>query len=717
MKAFSEYKLRGILIISTFLLPNTLCAQSVITGKILNALDKPIADVVISSKDNHPVISAKDGRFRVGCPVDSVSILLEFSCVGYKSRSMKLYAGEENVKVVLQDSITYLNEITVRSHKYSKFSNYAAPVTRLNTLDILTSPSALGDIIGGVSGMPGVQRNENDGRLVIQGGATDESQIVVDGLVMSNPYTLSQKNSSVRSRFSPDLFSGISLQSAGYGAEFGNALSGLLQLNTHSLQEMNDQTDFSISSVGLSSSLIRRNNHNAFRGELSYSDLNPYGKVVKDDYEWKNRYRNLSGDAFWIHLTPKGDEIKTHAYFSQSGVHYLYNNTDKITFDNDFSERNAFVSSVGNFSLSDTWKLFTGISFGYNRFSGTDVSYQSDKVRNVKMDSQAKVEAVYQYGIFSNKVGVEDQFASFDEKYTLNETNKMKYTNHQLAGFDELSLLINRLNINLGLRGEYSTYLKEYAFSPRLYSSYKFNANNILSLSLGKYVQLPTSDYLKFTKTIDFRESLGSTLTYSYVKNSSKLQFDLYYKQYEKLITYTYSDLHYTKIANQGEGYAKGFNLFWKNNIGALEYWFSYSYLHANLISGNYPVRRMPGYLSANTFNLTTKYWVKSLRTMLGSSIFIDSGASFYNEHNASSSSIQSPNRSRWDLSLSYLPVNGVIVHFCCQNVLGRKNIYGYEYSTLQDNMCPIRQPDKQFFYIGLFITLSHSHKNQLKSL
>jgi hypothetical protein len=36
----------------------------------------------------------------------------------------------------------------------------------------------------------------------------------------------------VRTRFSSDLFDGIILQSGGYNAEFGQALSGIVNLNT-----------------------------------------------------------------------------------------------------------------------------------------------------------------------------------------------------------------------------------------------------------------------------------------------------------------------------------------------------------------------------------------------------------------------------------------------------------------------------------------------------
>jgi hypothetical protein len=77
-----------------------------------------------------------------------------------------------------------------------------------------------------------VQANDNDGRLIIQGGGTDESQIYINDLIVANPYTLASKNNGVRSRFNSDLFEGIVLQSGGFNAEFGQALSGIVNLNT-----------------------------------------------------------------------------------------------------------------------------------------------------------------------------------------------------------------------------------------------------------------------------------------------------------------------------------------------------------------------------------------------------------------------------------------------------------------------------------------------------
>jgi hypothetical protein len=51
--------------------------------------------------------------------------------------------------------------------------------------------------------------------------------------------------------------------------------------------------------------------------------------------------------------------------------------------------------------------------------------------------------------------------------------------------------------------------------------------------------------------------------------------------------------------------------------------------------------------------------------------------------------------------------------------VLGRKNIYGYEYSQVHpDVRQEISNPQKRFFFVGIFITLSKDKKlNELKNL
>jgi len=74
-------------------------------------------------------------------------------------------------------------------------------------------------------------------------------------------------------------------------------------------------------------------------------------------------------------------------------------------------------------------------------------------------------------------------------------------------------------------------------------------------------------------------------------------------------------------------------------------------------------------------------------------------------------------------LSISYLPKPNVILHVACSNVLGRQNVFGYQYATQPDESGsyasrPVGQGAKRFLFAGLFITLSKDKKaNQLNNL
>jgi len=81
--------------------------------------------------------------------------------------------------------------------------------------------------------------------------------------------------------------------------------------------------------------------------------------------------------------------------------------------------------------------------------------------------------------------------------------------------------------------------------------------------------------------------------------------------------------------------------------------------------------------------------------------------------------------KSYQDLSvnIAYLPTPTMIVYMSCTNVLGRDNIFGYEFSNTPDGSGmyasrAIRQPAPRFLFLGIFITLSKDKSiNQLPTL
>ena len=98
--------------------------------------------------------------------------------------------------------------------------------------------------------LPGTQSVGEDGRLFVRGGEADETQTYVDGIRVAQPYGASAQNLPTRGRFSPLLFSGISFSTGGYSAEYGDALSSVLLLNTEDEPDQN-KTNMAFMTVGL----------------------------------------------------------------------------------------------------------------------------------------------------------------------------------------------------------------------------------------------------------------------------------------------------------------------------------------------------------------------------------------------------------------------------------------------------------------------------------
>ena len=110
-------------------------------------------------------------------------------------------------------------------------------VAVLKPLDIYTNAGAGGDIMGAIRTLPGTQSQSDQTGLFVRGGDASESQVIIDGMVVQNPFASNVPGVSQRSRFTPFQFKGMSFSSGGYSARFGQALSSILELNTTDLPE------------------------------------------------------------------------------------------------------------------------------------------------------------------------------------------------------------------------------------------------------------------------------------------------------------------------------------------------------------------------------------------------------------------------------------------------------------------------------------------------
>ncbi|MDR0865879.1 MAG: hypothetical protein LBO74_13250, partial [Candidatus Symbiothrix sp.] len=477
------------------------------------------------------------------------------------------------------DSLKKLPAVIVTGPKYGRFSDYSAQTLQMSTFDIVTNPAAMADIIGNMRVLPGVQSNDNDGRLIIQGGSTGESQIYINDLIVANPYTLASKNSGVRSRFNSDLFEGIVLQSGGFNAEFGQALSGIVNLNTKEREQMQAKTDIAVSSVYAGVTHIDKKPSYAYSASLDYSNLTPYGKLFPDQYHWKKYYQQLAFDFFLTKEFSPQTKMTAQIHASSAGGDYLYETIDSIRMENDLKQNYLYAQLNLYHIFNNRFSLSIAGNIVIDQFSGTDVEYQNDKINTRNSWNHNKINLQYRAGRLTNRTGVELIVNPYHATYTFGKEYAVTVQNNLASVYNDTKLfLTNNLTASIGIRGEYSNYLNRFNLATRLYIGYRLNRTNIISASLGEYFQLPAMEYLKQTNILDFTSVNKATVSYSYVKKSSKFQWDAYYKKYANAITYQQGDRQATDIANAGKGQGWGTDVFLKNNFKNLEYWLSYSF-------------------------------------------------------------------------------------------------------------------------------------------
>ena len=133
-------------------------------------------------------------------------------------------------EIVLKANMNALDAVVISAGMME--SGEKARVSVLKPLDIVTTAGSAGNIIAALQTLPGTQSVGEDGRLFVRGGEANETQTFVDGIRVAQPYGATTNNLPTRGRFSPFLFSGIAFSTGGYSAEYGEALSSVLLLNT-----------------------------------------------------------------------------------------------------------------------------------------------------------------------------------------------------------------------------------------------------------------------------------------------------------------------------------------------------------------------------------------------------------------------------------------------------------------------------------------------------
>jgi hypothetical protein len=710
--------MKPFLVIFFILLSLSALTQNKISGFVKDQDNKPLigANIFIKGSYNGST-SDSQGYFELMVEkYDSAVLVISF--LGYQTQYFNITNNSinNNLQFNLIPGNDKIEAVTINAGAFEAGEKKRAVL--LNPIEIATTASSEGDIYAALATFPGVQKQGETGKIIVRGGDAYESKTFMDGMLVSSPYTSNMPDLPARGRFTPFMFNGVMFSTGGYSAEYGQALSSILELKTPGIFDENI-TSIGLMNVGANISHTLRNPRSAYSAEASYNNTLPYFLMGKHDLKWIKAPESFNGNFYHRIKIGKTGMIKTDITYARSNSKLNYSNILPEYNEIGLKNSNLFLKTGYNTELNNNWFLKSGYALNMN-------------MDNKQLDTDHLKENLYSQHF---KVGLKNftsdnltlhsgadlYFLQYKMKYFDNENNyvySLPVEDFIASAFTEGDIKFNKkMALRLGIRGEYSTYTKTNDIAPRISWAYKAHKSGQVSLAWGKYYQQPHFKYLKYTAALKFEQAEHFILNYQIQKNKRILRSEIYYKKYKNLVTY-YNGVNteFENISNQGSGYAQGIDFFWKDSktFKYATYWISYSYIDSKRKFKYYPEQVTPEFVSVHNVSSVVKYWIAKLNTQASITYNYTSGRPYNNPNKADFMSEKTKSFHNLSCNLSYITnLFGyfTVVHLSVNNVPGLNNIYTYRYSETTDNdgfykAIPVKSMMQRSIILGVFISI-----------
>ncbi len=716
--------MKSILIILIVCICTSIYSQTTVSGKVIDSKGQPIIGANIYLDGTYDgATSNENGEFSFTTQEKGIQTVI-ISFLSYETKTIVANVSKlSNLSIKLREDVETLDAVVLSAGTFEANDN--SKVSVLKPLDVVTTASALGDFVGALQTLPGTSNVAEDGRLFVRGGSADETQIFIDGIRVFTPYMPTTNNIPTRGRYSPFLFDGITFSTGGYSSEYGQALSSVLLLNTID-EPTQEKTDIGIMTVGGALGNTQKWKKSSLSFNASYINLAPYLAVFKDRNHWQTPYQGTQGETVFRQKLENGI-LKFYAAFDTSKFELTQediNLEDGLNFK--LNNNNFYLNTSYKGLLQNNWSITTGVSYTY---AITKVQLESTNINDIENSAHIKLKFKKRFNSrFKLNFGVEQFITGFNENFEDENINEnYNFDNNITATFVESDFIFTKdLALKLGVRADYSSIFKSTAIAPRTAIAYKTSKNGQLSLAYGQFFQNPSSSILKFEQNLKAQKTTHYIFNYQYVNAGKIFRAEAYRKDYHNLVNFdTDFERFDTNFNSTGRGYAQGLDLFWRDNtsIKNLDYWVSYSYLDTERNYRNFKESVQPSFATNHNLSVVGKYWIDSWKSQVGLAYGFSSGRPYTNPNTSKFLNERTKPFNSLSVNWAYLIDQQKILYFSVNNVLGFKNINGYQYADTpnangQFNRRALRPAADQFFFIGFFWTISEDKKdNQLDNL
>jgi len=214
-----------VLLLPALLLGQTAVVQGVVKDDQNKVVD--LANVAILGERGGTTTNKK-GFFSLEAPAGK-EITIAISFIGYADKHFKitLEDGEtRKLEVSLKTISTDLPGFEVKDERLRTES-----LVRLDPRNVAVSPSVSGGVEAIIKTLPGVSsNNEMSSQYSVRGGNFDENLIFVNDIEIYRPFLVSSGEQEGLSFINPALVSSILFSAGGFGAEYGDRMSSVLDV-------------------------------------------------------------------------------------------------------------------------------------------------------------------------------------------------------------------------------------------------------------------------------------------------------------------------------------------------------------------------------------------------------------------------------------------------------------------------------------------------------
>ncbi len=520
----------------------------VIKGKVFDEDGKtPIFSVnVVIENTNIGAATDDNGEFIIeNVPVGIQTVV--FSMIGYEQLKVPYIVVKasrvEYLEVRLKSTPIILGGITVSS-SYFPPKEEVISGTEFSKEEIIRTTGAAEDVSRMVQTMAGVFNASDDRNdIVVRGGSPNENLYLLDNIPvpsLSHFQAMGTSGGTI-GIINSSFISSLKFLSGGFNAEYGNALSSVVNIEYKKgdMERRNYLFDLSMSGAGINLDGYIGKIRYLFSARRSFLDL--ISKLGSFEYGGVPQYYDVQGKL--TYPLSKNDEINLLFLGGRSWIEITAGDTGNISIFDRFNEEVVGINYRKVFS-----KGLINSSFGYSRpLYVVSTEYTGEKPWNYNNNSfEEHFPFILNFNylaFFDFKTGLDFDYKrwkhwiTYEDSTGLDTVVNKKDKSYSLGYYIQISKRLKGLILNAGLRFSYFDYTGDYNLSPRFSLSYDISRKINLSLAYGIYYQNPVLIWLTSNEENKNLEDLKCThyiLGLSYLLfEDTKLSLEGYYKYYE----------------------------------------------------------------------------------------------------------------------------------------------------------------------------------------